>query len=482
MTAAVTMAGLRRTWPQRLLITFNCLVVVACLAGAGALGYLHERLAQLPRVDLPVGVLGDEDPGDPMNFLLVGSDTRAFTEGDAAAEASFGDQSAVGGQRSDTIILIRVDPRAEKAAMISFPRDLYVPVAGSDDKGRINTAFEDGPEQLIRTITESFDIPIHHYVQVDFAGFKGLVDAVDGVEIYLPSPVRDRDEEGNNPSGLDITDFGCVSLSGDQALSYVRSRNFQYMEDGVWKSDPTGDLGRITRQQDFIRRAMREAVSKDLLNPAKVDELVDVGIDNVAVDRGLDARDLVNLGERFRSLTPESLQQFTLPVVSDRIGGASVLLLEEGQESEAVLDVFRGVPPGAPKAVTPSAVTVRVLNGTGVAGQAGDARDALTAAGFTVAGVGDGHRGTAVTTIRYGAGQAAKAALLSRSFEPEVQLVEDPTLEGVDAVITTGATFTGLLATPRPGDPPVETTSTTSVPVPPGPDEGEAPPPTLPEC
>lgn len=482
MTAAVTMAGPRRTWPQRLLITFNCLVVVACLAGAGALGYLYERFAQLPRVDLPVDVLGDEDQGDPMNFLLVGSDTRAFTEGDAAAEASFGDQSAVGGQRSDTIILIRIDPRAEQAAMISFPRDLYVPIAGSGGSGRINTAFEDGPEQLIRTITESFEIPVHHYLQVDFAGFKGLVDAVDGVEVYLPSPVRDRDEEGNNLSGLDITEFGCVSLSGDQALSYVRSRNFQYMEDGVWKSDPTGDLGRITRQQDFIRRAVREAVSKDLLNPAKVDELVDVGIDNVAVDRGLDARDLVSLGERFRSLTPGSLQQFTLPVVADRINGASVLLLDEGQESEEVLDVFRGVPPGAPEAVTPSAITIRVLNGTGVAGQAGDARDALTAAGFTVAGVGDGPRGTAVTTIRYGAGQVAKAALLSRSFEPEVQLVEDPTLAGVDAVITTGASFTGLLATPRPGDPPVEVTSTTAAPAQPGPGEGEAQPPTVPEC
>lgn len=481
MTAAVTMAGLRRTWPQRLLIAFNGLLLAACLAGVATVGYLYERFGHLPRVALPAGVLGAEDPGEPTNFLLVGSDTRAFTQGDASAAASFGDQQEVGGQRADTIILIRIDPRAERAAMVSFPRDLYVPIAGSGGRGRINTAFEAGPEQLIRTITEAFAIPIHHYVQVDFAGFKGLVDAVDGVEIYLPSPVRDRDEQGNNPSGLDITDFGCVNLSGDQALAYVRSRHFQYMEDGRWKSDPTGDLGRITRQQDFIRRAVREAISEDLLNPAKLDELVDVGIDNVAVDRNLDARDLVSLGERFRSLSPESLQQFTLPVAADRVGGASVLLLDEGQESEEVLDVFRGVPPDAPETVTPSAVTVRVLNGTGVAGQAGEARDALTAAGFTVAGVGDGPRGTAVTTIRYGPGQEAKATLLSRSFEPAVQLVEDPTLEGVDAVITTGATYTGLLATPRPGDPPAEAAPTTSPP-PPATDAGEAPDPAAPEC
>ena len=481
MTAATTSAGLRRTWPQRLLITFNCLLIVGCLAGAGTLGYFYNRFGQLPRVDFAAGVLGDEDPGEPMNFLLVGSDTRAFTEGDAAAQESFGDQSFVSGQRSDTIILIRIDPRAEKAAMVSFPRDLYVDVAGADRRGRINTAFENGPEQLIRTVTQNFNIPIHHYVQVDFAGFKGLVDAVDGVDVFLTSPVRDRAGDGTNPSGLNITDSGCVNLNGDQALSYVRSRHFQELVDGQWKADPTGDIGRITRQQDFIRRAVREAISKDLLNPAKVNELVDVGIQNVAVDRDLDARDLVSLGKRFRSLTPESLQQFTLPVVADRVNGASVLFLDEGQESSAILDVFRGLPPTAPEAVAPSAVTVRVLNGTGVPGQAGEARDGLGAAGFTVAGVGDGASGTAVTTIRYGAGQGPKAALLARYFEPEVQVVEDVTLEGVDAVISTGASFVGVLTTPRPPEQaPAVAEATTTVPPPPPP--GEAPPPTVPEC
>ena len=475
---------MRRTWPQRLLITFNCLLIVTCLVGAGSLGYFYQRFGQLPRVDFAAGVLGEEDPGDPMNFLLVGSDTRAFTEGDDQATDSFGGTGSVPGQRSDTIILIRIDPRAEKAAMISFPRDLFVDIAGEGHRGKINTAFQNGPELLIRTITENFKIPVHHYVQVDFAGFKGLVDAVDGVEVYLPAPVRDwkpTPPPGFNPSGLNITDPGCISLSGDQALSYVRSRYFQELIDGKWKADPTSDLGRITRQQDFIRRAMREAISKDLLNPAKVNELVAVGIDNVAVDRDLDARDLVSLGKRFRSLTPESLQQFTLPVVADRVNGASVLFLEEGRESEAILDIFRGIPPVGPEDVAPSAVTVRVLNGTGVTGQAGDGRVGLSAAGFTVAAVGDGARGTEVTTIRYGAGQGAKAALLARYFEPEVQVVEDPSLAGVDAVIVTGATYTGVLSTPRPADqaPAVAEAATTTAPVPAA---GEGAAPSQPEC
>ena len=448
--SAVATPVLRRTWPQRLLITFNCLLIAGCLAAAGSIGYFYQRFGQLPRVDFAAGVLGEEAPGEPENYLLVGSDTRAFTAGDPGAEASFGGAGAVAGQRADTIILIRVDPRAETAAMVSFPRDLWVDIAGADDRGRINTAFEDGPEQLIRTITQNFGIPVHHYVQVDFAGFKGLVDAVDGVEVFLPAPVRDRAADGSNPSGLDITDSGCVSLSGDQALSYVRSRHFQELVDGQWRADPSGDIGRITRQQDFIRRAMREAISRDLLNPARVNELVDVAIDNVTVDRDLDGGDLVSLGKRFRSLTPESLQQFTLPVENGNVGGASVLFLQDGSEAQDVLDVFRGVQPSAPAAVAPSAVTVRVLNGTGVRGQAAAARDGLAVAGFTVAGVGDGTAGGEVTTIRYGAGQEAKAALLRRYLvEPAAQLVEDPALEGVDDVLLTGATYDGVLAEPR---------------------------------
>ena len=467
----------RRTWPQRLLIAFNCLLIAACLVAAGSLGYFYQRFGQLPRVDFAAGVLGEEDPGDPQNYLLVGSDTRAFTAGDDAAEASFGDAGAVAGQRADTIILIRVDPRAETAAMVSFPRDLWVEIAGTGRRGRINTAFESGPEQLIRTITANFGIPVHHYVQVDFAGFKGLVDAVDGVEVYLPAPVRDRAEDGSNPSGLNIAESGCVSLSGDQALSYVRSRHFQELVDGRWRADPSGDIGRITRQQDFIRRAMREAISKDLLNPARVNDLVDVGIDNVTVDRDLDARDLVSLGKRFRSLTPESLQQFTLPVENANVGGAAVLFLKDGREAQDVLDVFRGVEPVVAADVAPSAVTIRVLNGTGVAGQAADARDGLGAAGFAVAGIGDGTSGTAVTIVRYGAGQAAKAALLARHLEPEVQVIEDPSLEGVDAVVLTGATYAGVLPAPRPVEqaPPATTPPTTAAPA-------EGAPPPAPEC
>src|SRR3954451_20451356 len=237
-------ARLRRTWAQRLLIAFNLALIVLCLSGAGGLGYFYYQFGKLPKIDLKQGTLAQETPpGDPQNFLLVGSDSRAFVEEGSSDQTHFGDVTDTGGQRADTIILVRVDPRTRRAAMVSFPRDLWLPIAPDGHSQRINTAFEDGPEQLIETIKSNFNIPIHHYAQVDFKGFQGLVDAVGGVTIYLATPVRDR------VTGLNILDTGCVELHGDQSLAYVRSRHFHYFENGRWKPDPTGDLGRITRQQ-----------------------------------------------------------------------------------------------------------------------------------------------------------------------------------------------------------------------------------------
>jgi LCP family protein required for cell wall assembly len=468
MTAPVG-ARLRRTWPQRLLIAFNLALIVVCLTGAGGLGYFYYQFGKLPKIDLPDDVLAPEQPpGEPQNFLLVGSDSRAFVEEGSADQGHFGDVSDTGGQRADTIILVRVDPRTRKAAMVSFPRDLWLPIAPDGHNQRINTAFEDGPEQLIETIKSNFNIPINHYAQVDFKGFQGLVDAVGGVTIYLATPVRDR------VTGLNILDTGCVELHGDQALAYVRSRHFQYQEDGRWKTDPTGDLGRIGRQQDFIRRALREALSKGLTNPARLNRLVNVGLKNVKVSKSLDLKDVVNLGKNFRSLSPETLQQFSLPVTNTRVGAAAVvkILDEDKATAEQIFQVFRGEPTSTTdEEVAPSAVTVRVLNGSGSPGQAGDASSALQQSQFSVTAPGDAARSSR-TVIRYGSGQEAKAQLLERYLANGADLLSYPGLEGVDVVLVTGKDFGGILATPRAAS----ATTTTAVPAP----TTTAPP--APEC
>lgn len=447
MVEAAQGARARRSWPQRFLITFNCLLIATCVAAASAVGYSYYRFGQIPRLNLG-GILADQAPGQPQNFLLVGSDSRAFVESGDDVEY-FGDEGASGGQRADTMILVRVDPQAQTAAMVSFPRDLIVTVAGTGERTRINEAFQGGPSQLIETIQLNFNLPVHHYVQVDFEGFQELVDAVGGVEIYLPAPVRDRDANGNNVSGLAIDQTGCVTLDGYQALSYVRSRHYEEFVDGRWQGDPTADVGRVQRQQKFIRRAVSDALAKGLTNPKKLADLIGVAEDNLSFDEELDPRDVLALGRRFQTLEPGAFQQFTLPTRLGNLGARQGVLFLEEDEADDILDVFRGVVPGE-EVIQPSAVVVRVLNGSGRTGEAAAAREALSTARFNVSGNDDAGSRFDTTTVRYAPGKRAEAELLAQHLPTAPTLQEDAKLESVDVVLITGSDFTGILNAPAP--------------------------------
>lgn len=318
-------------------VIVSAMLLVVGLGG----GYLFYRSGQIDRIDLS-GVL-EGGGGRAMTVLLVGSDTRSdLAEGQTR---QFGSGNAVAGQRSDTIMLLRVDPGKDRAAILSLPRDLYVTIAGTGERARINTAFEDGPETLIRTIQNNFDIPIDHYAQVNFDTFRGVVDTIGGVRIPFDTPVRDYDPAtGRNLSGLNIAEAGCVTLSGDQALAYVRSRHYQIYENGRWRSDPLSDLGRIQRQQDFMRRVASEAVSDATSNPLTFNALVDSVVKNVRVDEGLSLADMTRLANRFKSLDPGAIETMTMPNVPDTIGGAAVLLPDD-DEVPATVDSFLNGPP-----------------------------------------------------------------------------------------------------------------------------------------
>jgi LCP family protein required for cell wall assembly len=439
----------RRTSRQRLLLTFNCLVVVALLGTAGGLSYVYAKYSRLPRVQLGSVLTEASSSDEPRNFLLVGVDSAANLAADDPARAGRGN---VGGLRSDTMMILRLDPATERASLLSLPRDLWVPLASGGSQ-RINSAIQSGgPSELIDTIEEYLGIPVHHYIQVDFAGFQELVDVVDGVEVYFADPARDP------RSGLDVEETGCVTLDGQQSLSYVRSRHFQVYEGGRWRSDGSADLGRISRQQDFIVRALRRAVDQGVRNPVTLDRLVNAGLDTVTVDDLLTADDFVDLARAFRGFDPGSLDLHALPVVSDTVGGASILRLVD-ERAQPTLDLFRGTDAGD---LQPSDVRVRVLNGSGITGQARGAGEALAAVGFGAAGTGEAERfDVTETLVRYTAGGEAKADLVARHLDPgaRLELVEGP-LEA-DVVVVTGSQYAGVRTTPRaPG--PSTTTSTTS--------------------
>lgn len=474
---------MRRTWPQRLLLGLSLFVIAGCLVTAAGLYYALDKFNDIPRITLthvltpPVddAVDGGGDQWDqPLNFLLVGSDTRDNIDPDDPDSGAFlnGD---FGGQRSDTIMILRLDPTTDQAAIISFPRDLWVRIAGSGEQ-RINTAYARGADVLIQTIQQSFGIPIHHYVEVDFVGFKKLVDAVKGVPVYFAAPARDEN------TGLFVEQSGCVTLSGEQALAYARSRHYEYLEGNRWRTDGTGDLGRIGRQQDFIKRSLKHAIAKGARDPFVLNDLVDVAVKYVKIDDALRAKDLYKLANRFRNLDASNLYTYQLPVIPAMKGEASVLLLQERQ-AQPYLDVFRAEGVIAPQEqgaadttadssgqaapptvadVKPQSVQVRVLNGSGRAGAAKAASDQLTPLGFQVVGTGDAERfDFATTVVRYVKGQEAAAAFVAAHLVAGAKLEIVEKINSADVVLVVGRDFQGVLDEPRATAP---TTAPTTVP------------------
>ncbi len=169
------------------------------LIGLGGYIYVDERLAGVPRQ--PVAGLIPQKSGQPMDVLLVGSDTRsASCEKTAAAAKAFGSASAVTGQRSDVIIIARF--AAGHVYMLSIPRDTWVPLAGTRETNRINVAFNTGPGKLVETIENNFHIPINHVIMTNFCGFQGMVDSLGGIYLDFKYPVRDQ------YSDLNVKTFG----------------------------------------------------------------------------------------------------------------------------------------------------------------------------------------------------------------------------------------------------------------------------------
>jgi LCP family protein required for cell wall assembly len=436
-----------RRWPRRLLIGLNIFVAV-CLLGAGAVyGYVWWRFGQINRVSL--GSLSRPIGGSnaPENILIVGSDSRAFVD-NAQDKSSFGSGAAVGGARSDTTMVLHIDPAHHTASLLSIPRDLWVPIADKGYSQRINTAFDIGPDQLVRTIQDDLNIPINHYVDVDFKTFRDVVGALGGVKFWYPEPVRDT------YSGLNITTPGCYTLSGDMALSLVRARHMQYQENGRWKFEGESDLARIRRQQLFMKRVIKKAESAGLTDISSLNGVVGGIVNNITIDSGFSQKQLLYLARVYRGFNPDQLATMTLPTTAATVGGADVLLPIKDQD-QAVITQFLGTPPAsssptspsASSLVSPSSVDVRVVNGSGRNGEATSAAEKLRNVGFNASVSNTGRNFSYGTTvIRYGDGDLAKAQTVAAAVIGGATLQPDASLTGGQVELITGDSYGGIQA------------------------------------
>ncbi|MGH9134367.1 MAG: LCP family protein [Ilumatobacteraceae bacterium] len=364
-------ASRRRTWPQRLTIGLILVTSLACFGAAAGLGagqwvvsnrnlvVLGQQRSDGPATTPNVIVPGETrppsvstgespdatteptfPPADPeaKNFLITGADNNSCVDPDSPYAGAFGDRTNFG-ERSDTIMVWRVDPSTNQVAVLSFPRDLYVTVNGGS-KARINSAYRrDDPSRLQDTIFLNFQIPIDHYIQVDFCAFKRLVDGVGGVKVPFEYPARDQ------KTGLDVPASGgeCYEFDGDHALAYVRSRFYEYQVDGEWKSDGTSDFGRIARQQDFLRRTVASVLRSGPLSPGVVTALYDTNRKYLTIDSELTIGRMLEFAGVLRSLDPNAIASYQIESSSQNVSGQSVQIPRtKGDNMQAILAVFRG--------------------------------------------------------------------------------------------------------------------------------------------
>ena len=311
---------------------------VAILTSVGVISAANHQVEGIERIPALKSALSSSS-ANVENFLLVGSDSREGADPTAPDYGGIGPATGVGGHRSDTIMVLRRDRNGGPAALLSIPRDLWVTNAVSGQQGRINSAYQDGPATLIQTVQQSLGIPIHHYVEIDFQGFKTLVDSIGGVQVCFPTPARDEH------TGLNITAPGCYVLDGIQSLAYARSRYYETLENGEWVRDGTSDLGRTKRQQLFVNTALQAAIASIKGNPFRTGELLAAGTGAVRLDDGLD---VLGAAGTLRGVVGGGLQPYSLPVVPHTVDGNAVLLL--GDTANVVLDYFKGVAGSPPPA------------------------------------------------------------------------------------------------------------------------------------
>ena len=412
----------KRGW--KVFFIFSGLVVIVGLSFAAYIFSAGSKVFQngIGGKDLLKTIYGKEqlkgESDDRINVLLLG----------------MGGPTHPGGMLSDSIIVLSIQPKEKKAAMISIPRDLLVPIPGyGDDK--INSAFADGyngykcpkgvkdcrQQQLAAgatlsstTVANSLGIPIHYYAYVDFNGFQKIIDQLGGVDIYVKESIYDATFPDENMKGYEPFSIkaGQHHLDGKTALKYARSRH------------TTSDFDRAKRQQEVIMAAKDKAMKAGFLaNPKKVTDVISTIGDSVGV-----------------SFSPAELKAF-------------IELMQQVSTSDAITKVFTTGPDGEltdfnngtyyqkpktgnfkviqsiaqnifsqTKTKEQEAAKVEVLNGSSTAGLASKLATTLRGAGLNITAVQNASSSYVKTVIYDYSGGSKKATLdyLKKGLKAEI--------------------------------------------------------------
>ena len=474
------------------------LVLVLVLVGGGA-GYYFYRSGQVTTVDAP-HVVATSGPVE--NILLIGSTSRCAAS--AIAEYRQQCQQGVNGVNSDVVLIARLDAKTGTVSLLSIPRDTFVPGARSGSAlcgatsaltpgscpNKIDAALVEGPDQLIAAVEQDFGIPINHFVDLNFATFTNVVNALGGLKMYFPDRLFDAS------SGLRITRTGCQLLNGTEALALVRSRHLYWFTKsqtpnytaiqaattptGPWYTpssggtyDGTGDLGRIVRVHLFLKALATQVAARGLGNPFTDNSLIGAVAPNLTVDKGLSTIDMVHLALDFRHANLGAAPELTLPTITYGqtyyFNGYSYgdVIFPAGPQDQQVIDRFLGTAPGA--GLAPSSISVSVVDGTNSPAQTAAVASSLGALGYRVVPTtATSYVGpVSETTVLYdGSAHLAEAERVMRSLSGAVVLGQGVPAGGADVSVVAGSVLSVAGPPHAPTSPttaaPGATTSTTT--------------------
>ena len=407
----MTTAGASRHVGRILLTILSVMVLLATVVGAGVSVVMGQLQGNITAVDIsenvdpksaaePLNIVNEETGTfEPLTVVLMGSDTR-----EGKGNGGFGSASEIGGERSDTTIVMHIAGDRKSAIGVSIPRDTIItlPTCKKDGKkvggyqGRFNQAIElGGPGCTLKAIEEMSGLDIANFMLVDFRGFKRIVDAVGGVEICLEEPVDDP------LSGLRL-DAGKHVVAGEEALAFVRAR--KTLGDG-------SDTSRIRRQQAFLSSLMRQVLSSGtLLNPAALLGVLDAATESLTADPQMaDINNLKDLALSLKDLKPKDVTFTTLPWTPNS-DGATVSV--NAEKAKPIWDAMKNDTPWPPAGADgesapllktpPENIRVNVLNGTPTPGLAKKAAKQLRKQGFIVETVGNAETTDyTATTVQY---------------------------------------------------------------------------------
>ncbi|MGW0402831.1 LCP family protein, partial [Streptomyces sp. NPDC003002] len=380
------------------------------------------------------------------NILLVGSDSRGDVKGKYGKVLST--------VRSDTLMVLHISATRKWAAVVSLPRDSWVRIPACDRGDgtrsiprhfKINSAYSIGGADgnvggaaacTIKTVEHNTGLRIDHFVIIDFHGFEDVVNAVGGIEICPKHAIHD------NKAHLDL-EAGCQVVRGERALGYVRTR--YSVGDG-------SDIGRLGRQQEFMRALAAKAQTK-LTSPSDIYGFLDAATKSITTDKALAGiRPLYSLLSTLQDIPKERLTFLTVPhyprevdIATDKANiswqypQARTLFTSLVNDQEITEEQLATDTP-----ITAGSIKVVVLNGSGTPGKAAMVAAELRAAGYSVAATGTIPQKVPRTTVTHPPGLEAHAEAFVARLRTATGTRSDADAAPTVVTLTVGADYTGL--------------------------------------